>query len=54
MAETSPNPASPSPAVNTIVLDGQFHEKPFRAISGWLMLPVSLALLDSFNTDLII
>ena len=45
MAETSANPASPSPAVNTIVLDGQFHEKPFRAISGWLMLPVSLALL---------
>ncbi|NBQ14452.1 MAG: SPFH domain-containing protein [Proteobacteria bacterium] len=41
MAETSANPASSSPAVNTIVLDGQFHEKPFRAISGWLMLPAA-------------
>lgn len=37
--------ANASAAAAPVALDGQFHERPFSPISGWLMLPVTLALI---------
>ena len=35
-----------APATSSgLVLDGKFHEGPFRPFSGWLLAPVSVALL---------
>ena len=35
-----------APATSSgLVLDGKFHESPFRPFSGWLLAPVSVALL---------
>lgn len=35
----------PAAPLSPMVLDGQFRERGFRPVSGWLMLPVSLVLL---------
>ena len=35
----------PAPSASPIAADGQFHERPFSPISGWLLLPVTFALL---------
>lgn len=37
--------AASSPDASPIAVDGQFHERPFSPISGWLVLPLTLALL---------
>jgi len=34
-----------APSASPIAADGQFHERPFSPISGWLLLPVTFALL---------
>jgi regulator of protease activity HflC (stomatin/prohibitin superfamily) len=41
--QSTANAAAASAA--PVALDGQFHERPFSPISGWLMLPVTLALI---------
>jgi regulator of protease activity HflC (stomatin/prohibitin superfamily) len=37
--------AASSPDASPIAVDGQFHERSFSPISGWLVLPLTLALL---------
>jgi regulator of protease activity HflC (stomatin/prohibitin superfamily) len=37
--------AASSPGASPIAVDGQFHERSFSPISGWLVLPLTLALL---------
>ncbi len=44
MNQQSTANAAAAPAA-PVALDGQFHERPFSPISGWLMLPVTLALI---------
>lgn len=45
MSQLSSNPSVTEPSRSGPVLDSQFHERTFHPFSGWLLLPVVLAIL---------